>query len=136
MRSPCNCSRRGTRKSVWHLRQLDWVQLHLHTFGTDLLRCPCGGRRRIHAVHTAPRAADQRLAEAPSRGRTVVGVVLLAATPGSSTSDRELLDSTPPPAHAIIGSWPALFAGLKFLFFYARKRVSSCRSLRRGAAKR
>ncbi|MCA2981936.1 MAG: hypothetical protein INH37_26990, partial [Myxococcaceae bacterium] len=23
-----------------------------HTFGVDVLRCPCGGGRRIHAIHS------------------------------------------------------------------------------------
>jgi len=28
-----------------------------------VLRCPCGGRRRIRAVHTTRQAAEQRLVE-------------------------------------------------------------------------
>ncbi len=46
--------------------RLDWATLHRRTFGTDVLRCPCGGRRRVHAVHTTPNAAEERLA-APGR---------------------------------------------------------------------
>ncbi len=44
-------------------RRLDWATLHRHTFGTDVLRCPCGGRRRIHAVHSTRQAAEERLAQ-------------------------------------------------------------------------
>jgi hypothetical protein len=44
-------------------RRLDWATLHQRTFGTDVLRCPCGGRRRIHAVHSTRAAAEARLAE-------------------------------------------------------------------------
>jgi hypothetical protein len=52
-------------------RRLDWATLHRHTFGTDVLHCPCGGRRRILAVRTTRQAAEQRLAE--------LGVKLLPA---------------------------------------------------------
>jgi hypothetical protein len=44
-------------------RRLDWATLHQRTFGTDVLKCPCGGRRRIHAVHSTRAAAEARLAE-------------------------------------------------------------------------
>jgi hypothetical protein len=33
-------------------RRLDWATLHQRTFGTDVLRCPCGGRRTIRALHS------------------------------------------------------------------------------------
>ncbi|MDX2014721.1 MAG: transposase [Myxococcaceae bacterium] len=39
-------------------RRLDWATLHQHTFGTDVLRCPCGGRRRLHAIHSTRKAAE------------------------------------------------------------------------------
>ena len=42
-------------------RRLDWATLHQRTFGTDVLRCPCGGRRTIRALHSTRRAAEQRL---------------------------------------------------------------------------
>ena len=42
-------------------RRLDWATLHQHTFGTDVLRCPCGGRRRLHAIHSTRKAAEERL---------------------------------------------------------------------------
>ncbi len=42
--------------------RLDWATLHRRTFGTDVLRCACGGRRRVHAVHTTRNAASERLA--------------------------------------------------------------------------
>jgi hypothetical protein len=42
-------------------RRLDWAALHQHTFGTDVLRCPCGGRRRLHAIHSTRQTAEERL---------------------------------------------------------------------------
>jgi len=29
--------------------------------GVDVLRCPCGGRRRIHAIHSTRKTAEERL---------------------------------------------------------------------------
>ena len=43
--------------------RLDWAQLHQHTFGNDVLRCPCGGRRSIRAVHSTRKQAEARLTE-------------------------------------------------------------------------
>ena len=43
--------------------RLDWAQLHQRTFGTDVLRCPCGGRRSIRAVHSSRKQAEARLTE-------------------------------------------------------------------------
>lgn len=42
-------------------RRLDWATLHQHTFGVDVLRCPCGGRRRIHAIYSTRKTAEERL---------------------------------------------------------------------------
>ena len=42
--------------------RLDWATLHRRTFGTDVLRCPCGGRRTVTAVHLTQEAAERRLA--------------------------------------------------------------------------
>ncbi len=44
-------------------RRLDWATLHQRTFGTDVLRCPCGGRRTIRALHSTRSAAEQRLTD-------------------------------------------------------------------------
>jgi Putative transposase len=44
-------------------RRLDWATLHQRTFGTDVLRCPCGGRRTIRALHATRKAAEERLLE-------------------------------------------------------------------------
>ncbi len=44
-------------------RRLDWASLHQHTFGVDVLRCPCGGRRRIIAIHSTRKAAEERLTQ-------------------------------------------------------------------------
>jgi hypothetical protein len=44
-------------------RRLDWASLHQHTFGVDVLRCPCGGRRRIIALHSTRKAAEERLTQ-------------------------------------------------------------------------
>ncbi|MCA3011216.1 MAG: hypothetical protein INH41_02325 [Myxococcaceae bacterium] len=40
-----------------HRRRLDWASLHRHTLGTDVLRCPCGGRRRLHVIHSTRKTA-------------------------------------------------------------------------------
>ena len=51
--------------------RLDWATLHQHTFGNDVLQCPCGGRRTIKALFSTHKAAEERLAAlgrpAPSR---------------------------------------------------------------------
>ncbi|MDP3409815.1 hypothetical protein [Bosea sp. (in: a-proteobacteria)] len=38
-------------------RRLDWASLHQH------LRYPCGGRRRIIAIHSTRKAAEERLTQ-------------------------------------------------------------------------
>lgn len=40
--------------------RLDWAQLHQRTFGTDVLQCPCGGRRSIRSVHSTRKQAEAR----------------------------------------------------------------------------
>ena len=42
--------------------RLDWATLHARTWGTDVLRCPCGGRLTIRALHPTRKAAEERLA--------------------------------------------------------------------------
>jgi hypothetical protein len=42
--------------------RIDWASLHQHTFGNDVLRCPCGARRTIRALHSTHQAAEERLA--------------------------------------------------------------------------
>jgi hypothetical protein len=37
--------------------------LHQRTFGTDVLRCPCGGRRTIRRLHSTRKQAEVRLTE-------------------------------------------------------------------------
>ncbi|MDP2274418.1 MAG: hypothetical protein Q8N23_20535 [Archangium sp.] len=47
-----------------HLRRrIDWATLHRRTFGTDVLQCPCGGRRTVTALHSTRKAAEERLVE-------------------------------------------------------------------------
>ena len=41
--------------------RVDWATLHQHTFGPDVLRCPCGGTRSIRALYSTPSAAEERL---------------------------------------------------------------------------
>ena len=41
--------------------RVDWAMLHQHTFGNDVLRCPCGGRRTIRALISTHKAAEERL---------------------------------------------------------------------------
>lgn len=43
--------------------RLDWAQLHQRTFGSDVLQCPCGGRRTIRSLHSTRKQAEARLAE-------------------------------------------------------------------------
>ena len=43
--------------------RLDWASLHQRTFGTDVLRCPCGGHRTVRALHLTRTAAEERLAQ-------------------------------------------------------------------------
>ena len=43
--------------------RLDWATLHRRTFGTDVLRCPCGGRRTVRRLHLGRKQAEARLAE-------------------------------------------------------------------------
>ena len=43
--------------------RLDWATLQAKTFGTDVLRCPCGGKRSIRAVHSTRKQAEERLTE-------------------------------------------------------------------------
>lgn len=60
----------------------DWADLEAawpeeHTFGNDVLRCPCGGRRSIRAVHSTRKQAEARLTEL---GVTLPSRVLPPAT--------------------------------------------------------
>ena len=41
--------------------RIDWATLLRHTFGLDVLECPCGGRRRVLAAVTSPSVAEQVL---------------------------------------------------------------------------
>ena len=41
--------------------RLDWASLHQHTFGNDVLKCPCGARRTIKALFSTHKAAEERL---------------------------------------------------------------------------
>ncbi|MDP2275404.1 MAG: hypothetical protein Q8K32_31950 [Archangium sp.] len=52
-------------------RRIDWATLHRRTFGTDVLQCPCGGRRTVTALHSTRKAAEKRLVELglPCRSR-------------------------------------------------------------------
>ena len=59
--TPVPSPRKKTKKR--RTRRLDWAALHQHTFGVDVLRCPCGGRRRIHAIHSTRKAAEERLVQ-------------------------------------------------------------------------
>jgi hypothetical protein len=41
--------------------RVDWATLLRHSFGLDVLQCPCGGRRRLLAAVTSPSVADSVL---------------------------------------------------------------------------
>lgn len=53
--APGDAPRRGKRPRV------DWASLQRHTFGCDVWQCPCGGRRRVVAVVTSARIAEEVL---------------------------------------------------------------------------
>jgi hypothetical protein len=73
--------------------RLDWAQLHQRTFGTDVLQCPCGGRRSIRHVHSTRKQAEARLTELgvslPSpvlpQATAACGDQVIACTPGMTT---------------------------------------------------
>ena len=41
--------------------RVDWATLLRHTFGLDVLECPCGDRRRVLAAVTSPSVAEKSL---------------------------------------------------------------------------
>jgi hypothetical protein len=54
----------GTTKATKPKRpRLDWATLHRRTFGTDVLRYPCGGRRTVRRLNLGRKQAEARLAE-------------------------------------------------------------------------
>ncbi|MCC6338199.1 MAG: hypothetical protein IT380_29925 [Myxococcales bacterium] len=63
--------------------RLDWATLHQRTFGTDVLQCPCGGRRTVRRVHLTRKAAEARLVE--------LGVVLPSRLLPRPTAPPQLL---------------------------------------------
>jgi hypothetical protein len=63
--------------------RLDWAQLHQRTFGTDVLRCPCGGRRSIRRLHSTRSQAEARLLE--------LGVALPSSVLPPATAPPQLL---------------------------------------------
>jgi hypothetical protein len=42
--------------------RLDWATIQQRTFGDDVFRCPCGGRRKVVAIVTNPRTVEEVLA--------------------------------------------------------------------------
>ena len=44
-----------------HRPRTDWATLLRHSFGLDVLQCPCGGRRRVLAVVASPAVAEKVL---------------------------------------------------------------------------
>ena len=63
--------------------RLAWAQLHQRTFGNDVLRCPCGGRRSIREVHSTRKQAEARL--------TQLGVALPSRVLPPATAPPQLL---------------------------------------------
>ena len=41
--------------------RLDWAALHAKTWGVDVWACPCGGRRKVTALVTSRRVAEEIL---------------------------------------------------------------------------
>ena len=66
--------------------RLDWATLQARTFGEDVWACPCGGRRKVLAVVTSRRTAEEvlqrlgmltpRRALPPSQGPPQLALVL------------------------------------------------------------
>jgi hypothetical protein len=42
-------------------KRMDWASLQQRTFGADVWACPCGGRRKVLAVVTSRRTAEEIL---------------------------------------------------------------------------
>ena len=40
---------------------LDWAALHARTWGVDVWQCPCGGKRKVMAIVTSRRTAEEIL---------------------------------------------------------------------------
>ena len=55
-------STKAAKQKSKHRPRVDWATLHQHTFGDDVLRCPCGGTRSIRALFSTRKAAEERLA--------------------------------------------------------------------------
>ncbi|MBX7115521.1 MAG: transposase [Myxococcaceae bacterium] len=55
---PSTAARRKAKTKQKTKRRLDWAMLHQRTFGTDVLACPCGGRRTIRALHSTRKQAS------------------------------------------------------------------------------
>ena len=41
--------------------RLDWATLHARTWGVDVWQCPCGGKRKVIAIVTSRRTAEEIL---------------------------------------------------------------------------
>ncbi|MCU0694945.1 MAG: hypothetical protein MUC96_00295 [Myxococcaceae bacterium] len=97
-------------------RRHDWATLHQRTFGTDVLRCSCGDRRRIHTVHATRAAAEARLVEFPeasrvgrrvrgSRKRRMVSAMHPLATAGPAFARLESLGLTDDASWTRLARW-------------------------------
>jgi hypothetical protein len=56
--------------------RLDWASLLRHSFNLDVLRCPCGGHRKVLAAVTSPAVAEKvlrHLGKLPSRPPPATG---------------------------------------------------------------
>ena len=55
----------AVRGTVGHVERVRRKKHHVRgrTWGTDVLRCPCGGRRSIRCLHSTRAAAEARLLE-------------------------------------------------------------------------
>ena len=60
---PSTAARRKAKTKQKTKGRLDWATLHQRTFGSDVLACPCGGRRTIRALHSTRKQAEERLAD-------------------------------------------------------------------------
>ncbi len=66
------------RPSSAHLVSLPTTSPPGALSGVDVLRCPCGGRRRIHAIHSTRKTAEERLLQL---GHQLPSRLILPPTP-------------------------------------------------------
>ena len=73
--------------------RLDWASLHAKTWGVDVWLCPCGGKRKVIAIVTSRRAAEDILRN--------MGLLPPSPPLASTTSNRPFAPFTHSPPRAL-----------------------------------